>query len=424
MKIKLAYGKNGLEVEIPDGNISKILRMKNLPGMPDVENNLRISLEYPVNSPPLSELAKGRKNACIVICDHTRPVPSHIILPPLLAILEDAGIKQSDIKILIATGIHRPSTEEEIIRLVGEDIAKNYRIINHKSTVDEDHTFLGETAKGTPVYVNSEYINSDLKILAGFIEPHLMAGFSGGRKLICPGISSIKTVKVVHSPLFLEDKNCREGIIYRNPFHEEATGIAKMAGVDFTVNVTLNEHKIITGIFAGDLETSHKMGTDFDRSAVGDSVEEPADIVVTTSGGFPLDATFYQAVKGLTAAMPAVKEGGTIILAAECSEGLGSSEFVELLTNMDSIEDFDRRIISGKEFYIDQWQIEELVKVLRKLDVILVSENIPEKFSGKILVEHSTDFNDALDSALQKHGNDSKIAVIPEGPYVLCEVRE
>ena len=424
MKIKLAYGKKGLNVEIPDKNVKKVLKMRQLPGLPDIDNNLRLLFENPVNSSPLSKIAEGRQNACIVICDHTRPLPSKVILPPVLNILEEYGIERKNIKILIATGIHRPSIDVEIKNMVGEDIFKNYRIINHKSTIPEDHKFIGKTERGTHIYINSEYVNSDLKILVGFIEPHLMAGFSGGRKLICPGICSIETVKIVHSPAFLEDENCREGNTENNPFHEEATEIAGMAGVDFTVNVTLNENREITGIFAGDLETSHKMGMDFERSTVGASLEEQMDIVITTSAGFPLDATLYQALKGATAAMPAVKKGGTIILAAECSEGIGSKEFTGLLTGLTGIEDFDRRIISGKEFHIDQWQIEELVKVLRKCEVLLVSENIPPEYSDKILAVHFTDFDKALDYALQKHGNKAGIAVIPEGPYVLCEVKK
>lgn len=423
MKIQLAYGKKGLNVNIPEKNIKKVLRMKHLPGLPDIKNNLRLILENPVNSAPLSKTTEGRKNACIVICDHTRPLPSDVILPAILDILENNGLSRKNIKILIATGIHRPSAEEEIRNMVGENIFNNYRIINHKSIIPENHTCLGKTKRGTPVYIDSEYVNSDLKILVGFIEPHLMAGFSGGRKLICPGICSIETVKTVHSPAFLEDGNCREGNTENNPFHEEATEIAGIAGVDFTVNVTLNENREITGIFAGDLETSHKMGMDFERSAVGDFIDKPADIVITTSAGFPLDATFYQAVKGATAAMPAVKNGGTIILVAECSEGLGSSEFTGLLTSLAGIEDFEKRIISGDEFHIDQWQIEELVKVMRKCEVILVSENIPPEYSDRILAKHFHEFEKAFVYALQKHGDNAGIAVIPEGPYVLCEIK-
>ncbi|MDZ7375841.1 MAG: nickel-dependent lactate racemase [candidate division KSB1 bacterium] len=384
MRVKIDYGKDGLWIDVPDENLVKILKMK--PSRPILTPTTHIAqaLAAPIGSPPLAQLAQGKKTACIVICDITRPVPNKILLPPLLNTLEQNGIGRDRITILIATGIHRPNLGDELIQLVGPEIASNYRIVNHYARRNETHSYLGKTSRGTDVLVDSSYVNAELKITTGFIEPHLMAGFSGGRKLICPGISSLDTVKVMHSPKILEHPNAREGVIDGNPFHEESLEIAKMAGVDFIVNVALNEDKQIIGIFAGDLEKAHQRGVEFVREQVGDTVAEPVDIVITTSAGYPLDATFYQSIKGLTAALPIVKKGGTIILAAECREGLGSPEFSKLLRETEDVEVFMHNILKDDYFVVDQWQFEEYAKVLRKAEVYLFSAGISAEDNTKI----------------------------------------
>jgi nickel-dependent lactate racemase len=422
MKIKIDYGKNGLWIDVPDKNLTKILSMKDSKPIKDPMANIKKALESPIGSPSLAELVRGKKSACIVICDFTRPVPNQILLPPILSTLEENGIKRKNIVILIATGLHRPNLGDELVHLVGEEIASNYRIVNHYAKQNETHTYLGKTSRGTEVFIDSTYMNADLKITTGFIEPHLMAGFSGGRKLICPGISSLDTVKVMHSPRILEHPNAREGVISGNPFHEESLEIAKMAGMDFIVNVALNENKQITGIFAGDMEKAHDQGVAFVREKVGDSVPEPVDIVITTSAGFPLDATFYQSIKGLTAALPIVKKGGTIILAAECQEGLGSPEFSQLVRETKDIELFMQNILREDYFIVDQWQFEEFAKVLRKVDVYLFGEGISKADNDKMLTRAIDSVETGIEMALERHGENASIAVIPKGPYILANV--
>jgi nickel-dependent lactate racemase len=422
MKIKIDYGKSRLWIDVPEKNLVKILSMKDSQPIDNPITSVKKVLESPIGSLPFAQLARGKKSACIVICDITRPVPNKILLPPLLSTLEENGIQRENITILIATGIHRPNLGDELVYLVGEDIASNYRIVNHYAKQQETHTYLGKTSRGTEVFVDSTYVNADLKITTGFIEPHLMAGFSGGRKLICPGISSLDTVKVMHSPKILEHPNAREGVIEGNPFHEESLEIAKMAGMDFIVNVALNENKQITGIFAGDMEKAHELGVAFVREQVGDIVSEPVDIVITTSAGYPLDATFYQSVKGLTAALPVVKEGGTIILAAECQEGLGSPEFSQLLRETKDIDIFMQNIFRDDYFVVDQWQFEEFAKVLRKVDVYLYSEGVPKEDKDNMLVTPIDSVEDGIEMALDRHEENARIAVIPKGPYILAEV--
>ena len=419
MKIQLDYGEKGLRVEVPDKNLVKILSMKKSRPNSNPLKMVTLSLENPIAAPPLSALAQDKKNACIVICDITRPVPNKILLPPILKILENSGIKRENITILIATGIHRPNEGDELIYLIGEEIASNYRVINHFAQNMETHTFLGQTTKGTEVFVDSMYVNADLKITIGFIEPHLMAGFSGGRKLICPGISSLETVKVMHGPAILEHPNTREGIIDGNPFHEEALEIAQMAGVDFIVNVALNEDRKITRIFSGDLIKAHAEGVSFVRDHVKDTIPEAVDIVVTTSAGYPLDATYYQSIKGLTAALPIVKKGGTIILTAECREGMGSPEFSQLVTETYDITQFMKDIYRDDYFVVDQWQLEELVKVLRKAEVYLYADGISAEDKGKILITAVDTVEAGIFKALERQGESAKIAVIPKGPYIL-----
>ncbi len=422
MRVQLDYGKNGLWVEVPDKNLLKVLTMKNSVPISNPAERVKEALKAPLGSHALSKFTEDKTSACIVICDITRPVPNKIILPPILETLEENGIKRENITILIATGIHRPNLGDELIYLVGEEIASNYRIVNHYAKKEETHTYLGKTSRGTDVFIDSTYINADLKITVGFIEPHLMAGFSGGRKLICPGIANLDTVKVMHGPKILEHPNAREGIINGNPFHEESLEIAQMAGVDFIVNVALDETRQITGIFVGDLEKAHDQGVAFVREHVTDTVPEPVDIVITTSAGFPLDATFYQSIKGLTAALPIVKKGGSIILVAECQEGLGSPEFSQLVWETSDIDVFMQNLFRDDFFVIDQWQFEEFAKVIRKVDVYLFSEGISKADQDKMLTTTVDSVEEGIEMALDRHGDNAKIAVIPKGPYILAEV--
>ena len=424
MKIKIDYGKEGCWINVPEKNLVKILAMKESKPFSNPWESMAQALKQPIGSPPLSELARGKKTACVVICDITRPVPNKIILPPILTTLESSGIARENISILIATGIHRPNLGDELIALVGEEIAANYRVVNHYAKERETHTHLGQTSRGTEVLIDSTYINAELKITTGFIEPHLMAGFSGGRKLICPGIASLDTVKVMHSPKILEHPNSREGKIEGNPFHEESLEIAKMAGVDFIVNVALDEKKKMTGIFAGDLEKAHEMGIAFVKDHVVDSVPGPVDILITTSAGYPLDATFYQAIQGLTSGLPIVKEGGTIIIAAECQEGLGSEEFAQLVRETTDMDLFMKNIFREDYFVVDQWQFEELAKVHRKADVYLFAEGVSKDDCQRMIPTCIKSVEEGIEMAMEQHGPDASIAVIPKGPYILARLED
>ncbi len=422
MRIKIDYGTQGIEADVPDKNLVKILSMKPASPISDPATAIEKALQQPIGSKPLAEIAQGKKSACVVICDITRPVPNEILLPPILKTLEQSGISRENITILIATGIHRPNLGDELIQLVGKEIAENYRVVNHYAKKMEEHIHVGKTSRNTDVYIDKTYVNADLKITTGFIEPHLMAGFSGGRKLVCPGIASLETVKVMHSPKILEHSNAREGQIAGNPFHEEVIEMVEMVGMDFMVNVSLDENRNIVGIFAGDYLEAHAAGVEFVRKHVGDTVKEPVDIVITSSAGAPLDATFYQAVKGMTAALPIIKKGGTIIIAAECKEGLGSPEFTDLVKSTTDMQVFMDKITKEGLFVVDQWQFEEFAKVRRKADVFIFSKNLNINDLHPNLARVIPSIEAGIELALEKHGKDATIAVIPRGPYVLAEV--
>jgi len=422
MRVKLEYGKTGLDVELPDDRVVGPLAIRPAPPLENPEGILREKLARPTGSPALAELARNRKSACILICDITRPVPNTVLLPPILKTLEEAGIPREKILILIATGLHRPNEGDELVELVGPEIAAKYRVENHHGKVLAEHTNLGTTPKGVPAWIDSRYVEADLKITTGLIEPHLMAGYSGGRKLICPGIAALETVKVWHGPDFLEHPKADCGFLEGNPVHEENTRIARMAGCDFIVNVTLDADRRITSIVAGDMEAAFLEGVRFIERVVKAEIPEACDVVVTSSAGYPLDTTFYQAVKGLTGALPVVKEGGTIILAASLSEGIGSPEFQRLFKENDSLPGFMQRILGKDYFVMDQWQLEELAKVCRKAKVKIVSDGLSAETLDGLFVESAPSVEQAVAESLAEYGPQARIAVIPKGPYVLPAV--
>ena len=386
MQVEMRYGRGTVTVEIPDKNLAGILETVQSVPLTDADKAIREAISQPIASPPLAEIAKGRDSACIVISDITRPVPNQVILPPILETLEQVGMPREKITILIATGIHRPNEGKELEEMVGRSIMDSYHIVNHFSQKLETHTYLGETHKGTPVYIDKTYLTADLKIITGLIEPHLMAGYSGGRKAICPGLAAIETMKVMHGPELMEHPKSAVGILDGNPFHMEATEIALMAGVNFSLNVAIDKQKQITGVFAGDLVESHLTGTKFVEKQAKVTLPEPVDAVVVSSAGYPLDTTFYQAIKGLLTAVEIVKHGGSILLVAACSEGIGSKPFTDLLLKTDDLTAFVKGLYNPANFVIDQWQLEELAKVARKADIYFYSDGIPYQQRSKLFV--------------------------------------
>ena len=422
MRVHLEYGRAGLEVELPDRNVVKCLGYRGATPLADPAAEVGRVLAQPAGTLPLADLARGRRNACVVINDVTRPIPNQVLLPPILATLESAGIPRDRILILVATGLHRPNLGEELVEMVGRPVAQQYRIENHHGRELSEHASLGESPRGVPVWIDRRWVQSDLKIATGLIEPHFMAGFSGGRKLICPGLASLETVKVWHGPRFLEHPNARNGVVQDNPVHEENTWIARRAGCDFIVNVVIDAQRRILSVVAGDMEQAWLEGVEFARNLATDTIPAPVDVVVTSSAGYPLDTTYYQSVKGMVSALPIVKPGGTVILAAGLTEGIGSAEFQQLFQENPTLDGFMERILNTGYFVMDQWQLEELAKIRRKAKIKVVSDGLAPETLNRLFVESAPSVEAAVADSLAEYGPDATIAVIPKGPYVIAEL--
>jgi nickel-dependent lactate racemase len=422
MDVQLDYGRAGLTVHLPDTLRVSIAEPSKGAPLPDPTRAVEEALAHPIGARPLSEVARGRRNAVVVISDKTRPVPNGLVLPPILRTLESAGIARERIEILIATGLHRPNTPSEIVEITTADIVAQYRIRNHIARNADEHVHLGRTARGTEIWLDRGFVEGDLKVVAGLIEPHLMAGYSGGRKGVAPGLAGVETMRSAHGPAMLED-NVGPGIIDGNPFHEDLLEIARRARVDFLVDVSIDRRRRLTGVFAGDLEHAHQAGMRAVEHEVRVDLPATADIVITSAGGYPLDDTFYQSIKGLTGALNIVRRGGTIILAAALREGIGSQEFQGLLGEMQSNDAFMARITSPGFFRIDQWMVQHFCQVLRKAAVVLVTERITPATTQQLPVTTARSVEEALDRGLQRYGATAHVAVLPQGPYVLATVR-
>lgn len=422
MDLRLDYGRTGLAVRLDDDlDVSIVEPGRGVP-LVDPAAAVAAALAEPIGANPLGEVARGRRDAAVVISDKTRPVPYAVVLPPLLAVLEAAGLARDRIEIIVATGLHRANTPEELAEMVGPAVASGYRIRNHVARDRAQHVHLGRTARGTEVWIDSGLAGADLKVVTGLVEPHLMAGFSGGRKAVAPGCAAVETMRVLHGAAMLEE-DIGPGIVDGNPFHLELLEIARGVGVDFVCDVSVDRRRQLTGVFAGDLQLAHAAAVHAVERHVRVDLDRPADVVIASAGGFPLDDTFYQAIKGLTAALNIVRRGGTIILAAAVTEGLGSAEFRRLLAETNGHEDFMSRLTSPGFFSIDQWMMQHLCQVRRKAEVIVVSHGLPEGAPLGGLAARATTVGDALARCLDRYGSAAHIAVLPQGPYVIPTVR-
>jgi nickel-dependent lactate racemase len=422
MQVRLDYGRTGLTIAVPDDlHVSIVEPAKGAP-IADPVAAVEEALAHPIGACPLAEVARGRHDAVVIISDKTRPVPNGLILPPILRTLEAAGIARDHIEILVATGLHRANTQEELVAMTSPELVQRYRFRNHVARDPDDHVHLGRTSRGTEIWLDRGFLAADLKIATGLIEPHLMAGYSGGRKAVAPGLAGVDTMRSAHGATMLEG-HVGPGIIDGNPFHEDLLEIVRKVGVDFLVDVSINRKRELTGVFAGDIERAHETGMRFVAQEVCVDLDAPADIVISSAGGFPLDDTYYQSIKGMVAALNVVKRGGTIILAAALTEGIGSAEFQRLLRETRGNDDFMARVTAAGFFAIDQWMVQHLCQVLRKANVIVVTDGMPADTVCGLLVDHAPTVEAALQRARSRADAHPHLAVLPQGPYVLATVR-
>ena len=418
--MNFAYGKTGISLGLPANFNYQILEARSAEPLPDAAASLEAALDAPTAGPALSDLAKGKSSAAISVCDITRPAPNRQVLPPILERLHRAGIAKDAVTILIATGLHRPATNAEIQEILGPDIANTYRVVNHNARELTEHRALGKTQSGTPVYIDERFIAADLHITLGFIEPHLMLGFSGGRKLIAPGLAAQETIKVLHSPKFMRDPRAVEGSVADNPLHRELLEIARLARHDFLVDVALTRTRQIAGVFAGDAEKAHAAGMQFVSRVMLEQLPEPVDAVITSCAGYPLDLTFYQAIKGITAAQHILKPGGKILLIAECQEGAGAPEFCQMLKKTSSCSNF-LSIIAESAVEVDQWQLEKLALVAQKYEILFYTPGLPSEYHQWLWGKAPSTLELAIAELTGGLPEGAKIALMPEGPYVLAK---
>jgi nickel-dependent lactate racemase len=420
MKTRFSFGKTGLDVSMPDSFEYQVLRSHTATALNDGAAELERALDHPIGCEPLAALAAGKKTAAISVCDITRPAPNPLTLPPLLRRLHEAGIPVEGITILIATGLHRGATADEIDRIVGPEIAANYRVVNHDARALAGHRSLGASGRGTPVYIDERFMAADLHITLGFVEQHLMLGFSGGRKLIAPGLAAQETIKVIHSPKFMREPLATEGSIAGNPLHAELLEIARMARHDFILDVTLTLDREISGVFAGDPEKAHAEGVAFLERTSLERLEVAADAAITSAGGYPLDLTFYQAVKGITAAQHIVKPGGRILIIAQCAEGVGSAEFARRLAGLRDFESFLEEIRESA-VEVDQWQLEKLAMVGERFELFFFTPGVSRGQLGFLGAWAYSTLEEAVAATLDGLPAGARVALVPEGPYTFAK---
>lgn len=423
MRIDLKYGLEGLPVDVEETpGFLGVLRPIEPEALDDPSSAVVKSLDTPICSSSLSEMARRKRTACVVVSDSTRPVPNRLILPAVLKTIEEQGIVPSNITILIATGIHRPSTAEERLELVGPKILGRYRVVDHLYRVRSELVQVGFIGETVPALVNRRYVESDLKILTGFIEPHMWAGYSGGRKSILPGISSVETLEYMHGPEMIAHPGTEYGKLDGNLFHKACLEVMESAGADFIINVTLNNEKEITGVFAGDPVLAHLAGCRFLEEYCVKTLDAPLDFIVTTNAGAPLDCNLYQTVKGITGASPVVKKGGDIVIASRCLEGVGSAEYRKVLDMVDSPASFLCRLMEKNSFMVDQWCAQETYQVLVDKDVWLYTGGLSPEEISRYHMRPVESLEETIGLLLQRHGPEARWALVPDGPMLILRL--
>lgn len=419
--IKLPFYKGHIDLSLEEDKIAGVLVSKTESYKVDkTEQELvRDALENPINSLPLSVLCKDKKHVVVISSDHTRPVPSHITMP---IILEEIRKYNKDVKItiLIATGMHRPTTHEELVNKYGEKIVNEEEIVIHNAYDDKEMTFKGILPSGGELWVNKLVDECDFLMSEGFIEPHFFAGFSGGRKSVLPGIASKKTVLWNHNARFIASKYSRAGNLQDNPIHRDMLFAAKQVNLQFILNVVINGEKKIIKAFAGDLEDAHAHGCNLVKEI---AQVEPihSDIVITTNGGYPLDQNIYQTVKGMTAGEACVNEGGVIIICSSCADGTGGDFFYHLLADSKDAHDAYQKLndVAPENTEFDQWEAQILARILCKATVIIVTDKCDPKIITDMHIKHAYTIDEALEKAYNIVGKDKLVTVIPDGISVI-----
>ncbi len=412
-EFQFPYGNSVLTARVPSKNIAFVLKRKHARGLANETAALLEAIRYPINAPPLSDCISGSDKVVVIVTDNTRACPDDRLLPPLLAELE-RSLPRENITVIVALGLHPPLSTEELIEKLGRDIVSGYRVLNHDTA---ETVNIGTTSRGTPVEVNRRVLEADFRISTGFIEPHFFAGFSGGTKSLAPGVSGPKAIYHNHGYEMIENPLSRAGILQGNPIHEDIVEQAKMAGLNFIVNVLLNESKQITHVVAGDPVKAHEKGCQIERGLAGVEVDHKVDITVTTNSGAPLDLDLYQTCKGIDSASLITREGGIIIIASSCNRGTGPEAFTQLHLSARSPAEVLQKL-KHEGFNHLPWQNQRLAHVQLNNDVYLVSK-LDDSLVKDMMMVPVPSIEEGLNRAFQKLGSEAMVAVIPEGHLVL-----
>lgn len=421
MRVTMKYGKTGLDIDFPDDWTITRIEKKHMPLLENPQLSLQQTLSHPVGAPPLEESARDASSACILICDITRPVPNGTILPVLIRRLIAAGVQPDAITILVATGLHRPNRGPELLELVGDPwVLDTVKVENHFARNDEDHVYLGNTTDGLPIRLDRRFVAAELKIVTGLVEPHLMAGFSGGRKVIMPGIAHQDSIRRFHTARYLENPQATNCVLEGNPLHEAQREIVHKLPMVTAINTVIDEQRHIAFINYGEIEKSHLAAVKFLRPFVEIPLPQKFATVVTSAGGYPLDHTYYQTVKGMVGAMNILKPEGNLVIVSECSEGMGSEEYIQAQKRLQQLgpDTFLKNLVSKQLAEIDEWQTEMQLKPMRLGSIHLFSEKLPDLQQSITGVQQVSSLSQTLQSCVQLQ-DDKQVAVIPDGPYTI-----
>ncbi len=416
MRVDLAYGRHGASVEVPVH--AEVVAPLDEPALPDEAAAITAALRSPLAGPSLSDLLRAGGRVAVVFPDLTRPMPNRTVLPPLLAELARAGVPDEHITLLCATGTHRQASAAEMEELVGADIVARYPLVDHDATSDA-HVRVGEV-DGMPIWLQREYVEADVRIITGFVEPHFFAGFSGGPKGVCPGLAATETILEAHHPRRIADPRATFVTRAGNPVHDFVRTAAALAPPHLSLDVAINRARRVTAVFAGPLPDAHDAACAYVQASAVREVGSPFDLVISTNGGYPLDRNLYQAVKGMAAAERIVRDDGVVIMAAACEDGVpAGGAFARLLAGASTPAELVAAR-GGPE--LDRWQAQVLGRVLARVEVQLRSDGLDAATIADALLTPVTDLDGAVEAALGRLGARARVAVIPEGPLTVATV--
>ena len=417
MLVNLAYGRTGLPVEFPDDRTT-VIEPTYLDGLPDQTGAIREAVDRPLGSAPLRELVNTGQTVAISVCDVTRPMPSATVLPVVLDAL--AHVPTEQIAILIASGTHRATTHDELVEMLGAAVVDRYRIVVHDAFDDAQLTSLGDVEHRIPVWLNRAWVEADVRVTTGFVEPHFFAGFSGGPKMVAPGLAGFKTIMRLHDAEMIRHPDARWGVTEGNPIHDGVRRVAARSGVDFSVDVAINRDRQITHVAAGELSAVHRAVCAVVKRTAMQAFSQPFDVVVTTNSGYPLDQNLYQTVKGMSAAAQVVKPGGVILCASACSDGFPNhGEYLQILTQRDSAEGLLEMINAPGHNRHDQWEVQVQAQIQQRAEVLFKTDGLS---ADQVRSAHLTPIDDigvATRDALTRCGPAARVCVLPEGPQTI-----